>query len=392
MARSKPPQPSRRAAKPATRTTVAKKDRVAKDYARTTSSTVVREAPAASPGTAPRAFNVAVLVTSLWFFGGLLLDGWAHNHLDLSKEGFFTPYHAVFYSGFVALASVLGFGAWRNRAPGKPWYASFPAGYETMAIGIAIFALGGVLDMFWHLAFGIEQDVQALFSPTHLMLAVGGATMMIGTIRSSLARPDDRTWQQRFPELLALALLGTLITFFCMWAFTTGAGIAADPHRLYPGLSPDALDDMRDLRIQNGIAAVILRSLVMAGLAGWAARRLRLPFGAIALLVAVPNVLIAFMLKPSIPSVLIVLVSALIAGFAGDFALARWGRLDGASWRSRTFAFGLPFVFWAVYLSIAYVTGGGFWWSPHVAYGAPVIGGLFGLMLELSGEARSARN
>jgi hypothetical protein len=387
VAASKAGQSSRRAVKPK-RPAAGSKDSATKDRATLARSTIVPEPATVPVETVPRALNVAVLVTSFWFFGGLLLDGWAHNHLDLSREGFFTPYHAVFYSGFVALASVLIVGAWRNRSPGKPWYASFPAGYETMAIGVGIFALGGLLDMLWHIAFGIEQDVQALFSPTHLMLAFGGATMMTGTIRAGLARPDARTWNARFPELIALALFGTLVTFFCMWAFTTGAGIGADPQRLYPALRGDALDDMRDLRIENGMSAVILRSLMMAGLTGWAARRLALPFGAITLLVAVPNVLIAIMLNPTL-SVLLVVAAALVAGVAGDLAVALWGRFDRPSWRSRVFAFGVPFIFWAVYLAIAYVTSGGFWWSPHVAYGAPVIGGLFGLLLELSGEARS---
>jgi hypothetical protein len=145
-------------------------------------------------------YDLAILFSSLWFFGGLLLDGWAHNELDLSKEGFFTPYHAVFYSGFVALAASLGVAAWRNRIPGVPLLAAFPAGYGTMLAGVAIFAIGGFLDMLWHIAFGIEQDIQALFSPTHMLLAVGGATMMCGPIRAGLARPDDRTWRARFSE------------------------------------------------------------------------------------------------------------------------------------------------------------------------------------------------
>jgi hypothetical protein len=339
------------------------------------------------------AFDLAVLVSSLWFFGGLLLDGWAHNHLDLSKEGFFTPYHAVFYSGFAALATVLGVASWRNRMPGKPWYAAFPEGYGTMVAGVAIFAVGGALDMLWHIVFGVEQDVQALFSPTHLLLAVGGATMMCGPIRIGLARPNDGTWRARFPELIALSFFATLVTFFLMWAFSTGAGIANDPHRTYPALRGDALADFRDLQVQNGIAAVILRSLVIAGITGFAARRMTLPFGAITLLIAAPNVLIALMLNPAWSSLLITLAAALVAGLAGDVTLQRrHGLLDGSSWRSRAFGFGLPFLFWAVYLALAYVASGGFWWSPHIAYGAPVIGGLAGLLLTLSGEARPPKH
>jgi hypothetical protein len=354
-----------------------------------TSVVLPRDAGDVRENHAPAGFNVALLVASLWFFGGLLLDGWAHNHLDLSKEGFFTPYHAMFYSGFAALAGVLGVATWRNYVPGTRWQDAFPPGYRVMAIGVGIFALGGLLDMLWHIRFGVEQDIEALFSPTHLLLAVGGATMMCGPIGASLARPGDPSWSVRLPGLIALALFGTLVSFFCMWAFTTGASIGSDPHRVYPALGGDALDDMRDLRLEHGIAAVILRSLVMAGLAGWAARRLALPFGAIALLVAVPNVLISIMLNPALQPLLLTLGSALVAGFAGDVALRRWGRFERPSWRSRAFAFGLPFLFWTAYLSAAYVESGGFWWSPHVAYGAPVIGGLFGLLLSLSGEARA---
>jgi hypothetical protein len=334
---------------------------------------------------------MSVLLASLWFFGGLLLDGWAHNHLDLSKEGFFTPYHAVFYSGFFLLVGSLGIGAWRLHAPGTPWYAGLPESYRLMGVGIAIFAVGGALDMLWHIAFGIEQDVQALYSPTHLLLAVGGATMMCGPIRTALSRPDDATWRTRAPELIALALFGTLVTFFLMWAFSTGAGLANDPHRVYPRLGGSTFNDLRDLEVQQGITAVILRSLLMAGLAGWAARRLALPFGAITFLVTVPNVLIALMLDPVPLSILTSFASALVAGLAGDVALRRWGRFDAPSWRSRAFGFGLPFLFWAVYLSIAYVKSGGLWWSPHVAYGAPVIGGLMGLLLTLSGEGRKEK-
>jgi hypothetical protein len=259
-----------------------------------------------------------------------------------------------------------------------------------MVAGIAIFAAGGVLDMLWHIVFGVEQDVQALFSPTHLLLAVGGATMMCGPIRAGLGRPNEHTWRARFPELIALSFFATLVTFFLMWAFSTGAGIAHDPHRTYPALRGDALGDFRDLQVQNGIAAVILRSLVIAGITGFAARRMALPFGAITLLVAAPNVLIAFMLNPAWASVSITLASALVAGLAGDFVLRRWHGLDAPSWHARAYGFGLPFIFWAVYLALAYVASGGFWWSPHIAYGAPVIGGLAGLLITLSGEARKA--
>ena len=36
---------------------------------------------------------IAVLLT-LWYMGGLFIDGWAHNH-GLTDVTFFTPWHAL---------------------------------------------------------------------------------------------------------------------------------------------------------------------------------------------------------------------------------------------------------------------------------------------------------
>jgi hypothetical protein len=341
---------------------------------------------------ARRWFDIAVVVAALWFFGGLLLDGWAHNNLDLSHEGFFTPYHAVFYSGFVALASVLFVATWRNRSPGMTWREAIPAGYGGMALGMAIFATGGALDMVWHLAFGIEQDWAALFSPTHLLLATGGAIMMSGAISAGLGRPNQRSWAAQWPTLLPLSLFATLVMFFFMWAFETGAARAADPRLLYPHLAPNVLADVRDLRVTSGVAAIVVRSLIIVGFVGWAARRMALPFGSVTLLVAVPNVLIATMLDPTARSIGLSAIGSLAAGLAGDVALARYVDMRVASWRSRLFGFALPFVFWAVLMALAYAVTGGFWWSPHVAFGAPVIAGLCGLLLTLASEPATQRS
>jgi len=34
------------------------------------------------------------------------VDGWAHNHLATTLERVFTPWHAAFSSGFMAVAGV----------------------------------------------------------------------------------------------------------------------------------------------------------------------------------------------------------------------------------------------------------------------------------------------
>ena len=48
--------------------------------------------------------NLITIALGWWLLGGIFLDGWAHNQLGDSLESFFTPWHAVFYSGFAAVS------------------------------------------------------------------------------------------------------------------------------------------------------------------------------------------------------------------------------------------------------------------------------------------------
>jgi hypothetical protein len=63
--------------------------------------------PGSGSGTTAAARNDAITaVLSCWFTAGLFLDAWAHNNVP-NLETFFTPWHAVFYSGFMATAAWL---------------------------------------------------------------------------------------------------------------------------------------------------------------------------------------------------------------------------------------------------------------------------------------------
>ena len=69
------------------------------------------------------AFDWLMAGLGAWLIGGLYLDGWAHIHVP-ALETFFTPWHAVLYSGYIAGAVALavtfagtGAGARRARGP-----------------------------------------------------------------------------------------------------------------------------------------------------------------------------------------------------------------------------------------------------------------------------------
>lgn len=48
--------------------------------------------------------NLVTVLLGLWFTVGLFFDAWAHNN-EAHLETFFTPWHAVYYSGFAATAA-----------------------------------------------------------------------------------------------------------------------------------------------------------------------------------------------------------------------------------------------------------------------------------------------
>ena len=133
-------------------------------------------------------FDWLIVALGLWMAGGMHLDAWAHHSVEV--ETFFTPWHAVLYSGFLALASMIG-GYWvRNLARGYRWESALPVGYGLSLVGVAIFSAGAVGDLVWHGALGIEDNLEALLSPTHLLLGFGGSLIIMGPLRAAWARTE----------------------------------------------------------------------------------------------------------------------------------------------------------------------------------------------------------
>src|SRR5258706_4851841 len=118
--------------------------------------------------------DLVTTVLGAWFTVGLFLDAWAHNTKP-GLETFFTPWHAVFYSGFTATEAWV---LWVSRAalqPGRPAMAAImpaqakkrraqcPVGYAATLVAVFGFAVAGVGDLVWHTVFGIEQNINILF-------------------------------------------------------------------------------------------------------------------------------------------------------------------------------------------------------------------------------------
>ncbi|NUM43064.1 MAG: hypothetical protein HUU38_00045 [Anaerolineales bacterium] len=159
-------------------------------------------------------YDWAQVVLQLLFLGGLFVDGWAHFHGKVD-DSFFTRWHAMFYGSFGLCAGVLIGTMVVNRARGYLGRAMLPTGYDLTLLGTVVFAGGGVADMFWHIAFGIEQDTEALLSPSHLLLAAGMFLTMSGPLRAAWSR---RGTHAPFSAILSLSLTLTGVTFITSYA------------------------------------------------------------------------------------------------------------------------------------------------------------------------------
>lgn len=153
--------------------------------------------------------NWALIPCILWFLGGLYLDGWAHNHGKVDNT-FFTPWHAVFYSGYVAVAGMLAIVVIMSVLRGETWQIELPRAYRSAILAAPLFAFGGVADLWWHTTFGFETGIEPLLSPPHLLLAGSMFFISVAVARSDVSL--DR-WATQIPVALSVLAAWSVVTF-----------------------------------------------------------------------------------------------------------------------------------------------------------------------------------
>lgn len=313
------------------------------------------------------------VLASAWFIAGLFLDGWAHNHIP-TLETFFTPWHAVLYSGFFAVAAVIAVTQYRNVSRGYAWSRALPKGYFLSLIGVAIFFVGGAGDMLWHEIFGIEQGTEALFSPTHLLLASGAFLFLGGPLRAAWGRRGRHGWPDLAPAILTLTMLFTLFTFFTQYA-----NIFSSPGLL--NMRGVGSGSSRYFTEVTSVAYVFFPAALMMGTLLFALRRWQLPFGAATLMLTANALLMVLMRFEFASPYWYVIVASALGGLFTDLLII-WLRPSVERPNAlRLFAFVVPFVFFLLIFGAIVLTGRGLWWQIHTWLGVPFLAGVIGVFL-----------
>src|ERR1700716_4070271 len=200
----------------------------------------------------PRGFEWTVVALSIWVMAGAYLDAWAHRYLA-RLETFYTPWHAVLYSGMLALLIFLGTTALRNQARGSEPDRMLPTGYGLSLAGCALFGIGGVIDMFWHLRFGIEVRLQALISPPHLLLMLALGLIVTGPLRAAWRRP---VMSAPFTAVISASLLLSMFTSFYQFGQPLVNTLASTK-----AVAPDTIRYLQQL----GILGIMVQTALLTG-------------------------------------------------------------------------------------------------------------------------------
>ncbi len=196
---------------------------------------------------------------------------------------------------------------------------------------MAVFAAGGVADLAWHEVFDVEASLDALLSPSHLVLFAGGQLILTGPLRARWATGSAACPAGAWVAVGSLILATALAAFFLLYvsAFIRDAPLQA--FRQLPG--EHSRHDAAELPAVAGLASYLVTTALLVVPVLLLVRRARPPRGAVTLLVVTVGGLSVLVVEFPCPAVAGV-VGAVLGAAAVDLVLAGMSvpgkRLDAA--------------------------------------------------------------
>ena len=308
------------------------------------------------------------MILGLWTIIGLFLDGWAHSHQK--PESFFSPWHGVLYSGFAAAGLWAGWIAWRRRQPERSLLQTMPPGHLVSLAGFGLFGAGAVGDLIWHEIFGIEANVEALLSPTHLLLLVGGSIALSAPLRRMLRADSIEVSRKEFlPALLSLTLLTAVGAFFLGYLspFSTSAVAYPNATTHTHDLSQITPAIGAELRENWALGSILITSVVLVFPALFVRRRWKTERGTFVFLYTFLMLLQAGLGEfEQLSLVAVGFVVGLVVDASIEHELPAW-LLGGL----------IPLAAWSMYF-LAFEVQTGVGWSPELWAGITLMSGLLG--------------
>jgi hypothetical protein len=220
--------------------------------------------------------------------------------------------------------------------------------YRGAALGLAVFGVGGLVDLAWHQIFGIEIAVDALVSPSHLPLGTGGLLILTSGLRANhvLSRAgaaSPSAWS--LPAVLSLTLATALVAFFLL--YVSPFPIPPPVETFVPTPEGTPGHTQAELPVIAGLGAYLVSTiLVTVPFLLMLRRRAGLPWGGMTLLVGIIAVLSVAVLDFP-PVALAGALGATVGAAVADLGLDRLRRLADRRFMPSVLAAGVVVLVWS---------------------------------------------
>lgn len=336
------------------------------------------------PYISPKIFTWFFIVALVWKTLGGYYDLFFHLQEAEVLETFFTPSHYFLYAGFTAMALVTFITLFLNHRGGLQWSDALPVGYNLTLIGIILFGIGGFADLIWHERFGFEVDVEALYSPTHLILVVADGLIIAGPIRHALRRDTDlrnQDWIYSLPVVLGFSFFLSMLTYFTPLSHPLSVIYATEP-------TSDIFLERRHIDAL-GTSSVILQSIFLVSVLIVAILNFEFKFGSLAIIVAI-NGIIMSAIAENWTMIIVSLLGALSTELLYQFYVR-----SNNQYRLQLFGLAVPILFYSIYFGTLLIVDT-VYWSIDLWLGSIVLGGSVGLLAsffisttQLKGDSRT---
>jgi hypothetical protein len=326
----------------------------------------------------------------LWVGFGLAIDTRKHNTED-NIDTFFTSAHGLLYAGWFACAIFILYIARKRMAGGATAFEAIPEGLKGASAGALLFGVSGLLDMGWHIKWGVEQNVAILFSPTHLGLMASFFLLAFGPIRALWMDESSKARRLNLvdlgPAALCAGVLGAIFSVFLSFnmPFTPNGNGGIFTTKL-----PLPIPDLEVAFTLSQISGLLLYTVAVIGSALLLLRRWDIPFGTMTFVFGI-NALctlisVDFAVKP-------LMLAMALGGFAMDVLWLLLRRFSARRIVFRVFGFLSPLCLWGTYLAFTIVGRQIQWqrelWTGTLLWSAIIGLGLSSIMLPPASSPKS---
>ena len=232
---------------------------------------------------------------------GILMDVWSHTEFG-PDQSIFNEYHLLFYGSMGAILLLLTVVHTGNVRRHIPFAHALPQGYGIGMLATLLFGLSGIVDLTGHALYGFETGIEALISPTHLLLFVNWFLILYAPVRAYAARLTHQDKPANLIESLPMLICAACMLFTLFIPVSNAFQMGGEP--VYFQNARPANDD---LGVVFGVTGILFQTILMMGFLLWLVRQFRLPRGSFTLILGLFGLFIS-VLGLGLPEIIMYIV------------------------------------------------------------------------------------